>query len=321
MAGPVVAIVACLALWPTLASEGTATAATADRCDLVAATGGSDLNPGTAERPLRTAQALVDSLSRDETGCLHAGSYAEDEIAIGTPGVQLRSYPGERATLAGRIWIQESAPGAALVALDLDGRNPTDLPSPTINADDAILRGNDITNYNTAICVSVGSRKWGRAERTLIERNRIHDCGSLPATNFEHGIYVNTADDTIIRDNEIYDNVDRGIQLYPDAQDSIIQRNVIVGNGQGVIFGGDADTASSGNLVAGNVIMDSRVRHNVESSWGGPVGSGNVVKGNCVGGGVEDDGDKGIEVPPVGFELANADNPLRWLIPCGLLVP
>jgi hypothetical protein len=30
------------------------------------------------------------------------------------------------------------------------------------------------------------------------------------------------------------------------------------------------------------VIANSTIRHNVESHWPGPVGTGNVVRGNCV---------------------------------------
>ena len=63
--------------------------------------------------------------------------------------------------------------------------------------------------------------------------------GPLPSTNKDHGIYVTNAKDTVIRDNWIYDNVDRGIQLYPDAQHTRITGNVIDGNGEGVVFSGD----------------------------------------------------------------------------------
>ena len=49
----------------------------------------------------------------------------------------------------------------------------------------------------------------------VIERNRIHDCGELPATNHQHGIYVAHAIGTVIRDNWIYDNADRGFSFTP----------------------------------------------------------------------------------------------------------
>ena len=58
----------------------------------------------------------------------------------------------------------------------------------------------------------------------------------------------------------------------------------------GVIFGGDSGDASSGNIVEHNVIGDS-TRYNIESWWGGAVGSGNVARSNCVfGGGMGDIG-------------------------------
>ena len=44
----------------------------------------------------------------------------------------------------------------------------------------------------------------------------------------------------MIRDNWIYDNADRGVQLYPDADGTVVTGNVIDGNGEGVIFGGVA---------------------------------------------------------------------------------
>jgi hypothetical protein len=50
-----------------------------------------------------------------------------------------------------------------------------------------------------------------------------------------------------------------------------------------VIVSGDGQTASSGNVIRDNVISNSKVRWNVESSWpGGLVGSGNVVRDNCL---------------------------------------
>ena len=83
------------------------------------------------------------------------------------------------------------------------------------------ISGTDITNHHTGICMSLGSLDtYGRADRAMIRDNHIHDCGRMPATNYDHGIYVAAADDVVIRDNFIYDNADRGIQLYPDAQDT-----------------------------------------------------------------------------------------------------
>jgi Right handed beta helix region len=108
----------------------------------------------------------------------------------------------------------------------------------------------------------------------------------------------------VIRGNWIYDNADRGIQLYPDAQNTTITGNVIDGNGQGIIFSGEGGLASSNNLVEGNVIANSRLRNNVESWYprGNPIGQNNVVRNNCVKGGAYDEGDGGIG-DQVGFKV------------------
>jgi hypothetical protein len=42
------------------------------------------------------------------------------------------------------------------------------------------------------------------------------------------------------------------------------------------------------------VITNSKIRDNIESSWGPHVGTGNVARENCVGGGAYDEGDGGI---------------------------
>jgi parallel beta-helix repeat protein len=118
----------------------------------------------------------------------------------------------------------------------------------------------------------------------VLEHNRIYDCGQLPPTNHQHGIYVGAARDTRIIGNFIYDNADRGIQLYPDAQGTLIRGNIIDGNGEGIIFSGRGDATSNNTLVERNVIANSTERWNVESSWNQTtkVGQKNIVRDNCV---------------------------------------
>jgi parallel beta-helix repeat protein len=290
LAGLVVVLVAVPS--PAVAQE-------AGACSKVVAPGGS-------------VQRLADLLAPGEVGCLRAGTYTEAVTVSngGAPGqpLTLRSYPGEVATLIGRLVIQKSANHVTVEQLVLDGQNRDRLPSPTVNGDHVTFRLNDVTNSHSAICFVIGasnvdnSVKWGRAQDTLIEGNRIHGCGVLPAANHDHGIYVEGADDTRIQGNWIYDNADRGVQLYPDAQRSVVIGNVIDGNGTGVVFSGEGGATSNDNLVAGNVITNSRLRPNVESWWGGPeVGRGNVLRDNCVSGGPRDDGNGGINAADGGF--------------------
>jgi parallel beta-helix repeat protein len=265
------------------ATIGGSPSSAAGVCDEIASPG-----PG-------AAQDLVDSLSPGQTGCLRGGLY-EGNVKVSRPGITLTRYAGERATVKGRFWVAEGADNVTVEGLYLDGTNPNILPSPSINANGVTFRRNDVTNYNHSICFSLGHQDWGRANNTVIEFNRIHNCGRLPATNHDHGIYVTTASNTLIRGNWIYDNADRGIQLYPDAQNTTISGNVIDGNGQGIIFSGEGGVASNGSLVENNVIANSKLRNNVESWYppGNPIGRNNIVRENCVKGGAYDDGDGGI---------------------------
>lgn len=282
-------------------------------CDLVAASTGSDGADGAAATPFRTAAKLVAALTPGETGCLRAGTYYEDvKISrAGRPGapIILRGYPNERATVAGRLWVARGADYVTVSDLVLDGEpthgvNKSRLPSPTVNAaHDTFLR-DEVTNHHTAICFVLGSDVYGRARSTAIRDSRIHDCGVLPRANRDHGIYVANADDTLISGNWIYANADRGVQLFPDAQRTTIDGNVIASNGEGVIFSGEGNVVSNGNIVRRNLITGSSARSNIESFYppGTAPGTGNVVAGNCVFGASEFAATGGIDSSSGGFD-------------------
>jgi parallel beta-helix repeat protein len=251
-------------------------------CTLFVSPTGSDSASGSVTTPFRTVTKLVSSLSSGEVGCLRGGTYTED-VTINQSGITLTAYTGEKATLVGRLWIQNGANGVTVTNLTLDGKNIADLPSPTINGDGAKFIGNEVTNEHTEICFVIGS-SWGRAQNTLIQGNRIHACGASPSTNLDHGIYVEDSDNAQILDNVIYDNVDRGIQLYPDAQGTVIRENIIDDNGEGIIFSGAGGTASSNTVVDHNIISNAQIRADVESWYpvGNPVGTNNIVHDNCI---------------------------------------
>lgn len=213
------------------------------------------------------------------------------------------SAPGSRATIEGVLYLAKTARDVDVARLVLRSDRT---PNVRINGTRITIRDSEITNRHTGICVSVGGgfEHWGIAHDVTLLGNRIHDCGRLPATNHDHGIYVEGAVGTVVADNLIYDNADRGIQLYPNAQDSRVTHNVIDGNGEGVIFssesgGGEYSRpyASSGNVVSRNIISNSRQRHNVEAFWAGPVGTGNVARDNCLWNGAQGN----IDLSPGGF--------------------
>ncbi len=50
-------------------------------------------------------QAFADGLQPGTIGCLRGGTHSFDGLVVRTPGITLTSYPGERATLKGRMWV------------------------------------------------------------------------------------------------------------------------------------------------------------------------------------------------------------------------
>jgi parallel beta-helix repeat protein len=275
-------IAACLAA-ASLGLLAAAPAAAEAGCDRVAAPNGSDRDPGTLASPMRTPQELIDSLAPGETGCLRAGTYAFSELGVSSPRVTLAPYGSEAVTLRGSIKVRPDGHDSTIVDMKLDGRGGATPIGPKIYADGFVLRGNEITNGHTSICVQVARYYSDPPPRgVVIERNRIHDCGELPSTNKDHGIYLSEARNTIVRDNWIYDNADRGIQLYHDADGSRVTGNVIEGNGDGIVVNGEGSSVSEGNVIEGNVIAGSYRGYNVYSGHSGPVGHGNVLRDNCV---------------------------------------
>jgi nitrous oxidase accessory protein NosD len=253
-------------------------------CSRVAAAGGSDSAAGTADAPFRTGQKLANALQPGQVGCVR-GTLTGD-VTVVRPDITLTSEPGQRGRLVGKLWIAPEGPRATVRDLDLDGRRTTGIViGPVVTGDDATFTGNDVTNAGAGICFIIGASGHDgdeRADRTRIEGNRIHDCGT--SNNHQHGIYVEHALDTRIVGNEIYDNADRGVQLYPYALSTTIAGNVIDGNGEGIAISGLGDRASSGTRVRGNLITNTRLRAGIESWFPDAKGTDNLVEGNCFAG-------------------------------------
>ncbi len=315
----VAALAGGLLVCATGAQVPAAAAESAITCSKIASPTGSDSASGTASAPYRTAQTLASSLQPGQVGCLRAGTYSGGIRfghggAAGSPLV-VRSYPGERALITGRVYLPRGSDYVTVADLNLDsvGQSEGALPSPTIDANFATFEGNDVTNDHTAICFALGSESWGVANSTTIAGNRIHDCGVMPAANHDHGIYVDDAVNTHIVGNLIDHNADRGIQLYPSSTDAVITGNVISENGEGIIFSGEGGVSSNGNVVEHNLIVNSLVRSDVESWYpaGTPIGVGNVVRQNCV-------SSRGISTYSGGFtSIGNVTASARELVATG----
>jgi parallel beta-helix repeat protein len=276
-------------------------------CNYVASTSGSNANAGTLARPFRTVQHLADKLKAGRIGCVRGGTYRES-VTVKHGGrsnaqrLTIESYKSERAILVGRLYVPKGSSFVTITKMNLNGRNRESLPSPSINSKFAEFTSDDVTNEHTAICFVLGS-SYGRAKSTVIKGNRIHDCGVKPSRNEDHGIYVEESDNAQITNNVIFKNVDRGIQLFPDAQNTLIMHNIIDKNGEGILFAG-GDTMTSNNTTAKfNLITNATLRYDVESHYPNGPGVNNLVEDNCVFGGA-----KGAISQTEGFAAAGLGN-------------
>ena len=247
-----------------------------------------------------TIQRAVRARKRVRVLCLRGGVYRTGEVWLRRRGMTITSVPGERAIWRGRIIVR--APGVTLERLTLDGtaRGRGSRPSPTINGDNFTLRDSDVTNRN-GICVHPVTYRRLTPTNFKIERNRVHDCGRRPPTNHDHGIYV-ASGRGVIRRNVVFDNADRGIQLYPRARRVRVYENTIDGNGEGVLIGDGA----ARNLVTDNLITNSRARWNVETY--NLHGRGNAVLSNCVQASTETYSHRGGIAPGIERELRLQSN-------------
>ena len=277
-------------------------------CTRFAAPDGTDGNPGSRRRPFRTAQRLVASLRSGDTGCLRGGTYwaGDDGYVLEYPRagtrnapIRVRSYPGERARLVGIVHVPATSDSVALSDVDIEGDGS--MNTIKIYSSDVVIERNDITNrLRGESCMILGSDSAGQARRTIVRGNRFHDCGNPRNTNKDHSLYASNVLGARIIGNVFTNSAGYTIQLYPNAQRTLVAHNVIDGGPDtirgGVLFGGDRRDVSRGNVVMRNVISYA-ADANLYSYWDGAVGSGNVARENCLWGA----GDEQIDSADGGF--------------------
>ena len=265
------------------------------RCSLWAAPTGADTNPGTKASPFLSLDKLAKSLVPGQTGCVPPGATFGKREAITAGGrsgkgrITITTAPGgPRALLANGIETTQATRYLTLTNLDLTAANGS---APPNVSGTVVLRG-----YSTALTRSlVGPgtlKEEGRscvvlehARAAVIDGNVLHDCNGASPGQYGAGVLAAISAGARIVDNVVYGNEGGdGIAFSPNAQFSVARRNLIVDNGGGIYFGGDTKTASRGNRVEQNVIArsDKVVVHSAYAASGSPVGSGNVVKGNCI---------------------------------------
>jgi hypothetical protein len=295
------------------AGGGTTSPAAADSrtlrvrlCDRFAGIRGRDGAPGTLRNPFRTIPRLLSALRPGAVGCLLGGTY-EGTVVIETAGsrgrpITLRAAPGTRVRIHGAVVVAGSASWVTITQLSIDGSRSPKPFAILVQGDNVVLSHLDVTNPKRhpnsvdGICVTAGhgfeERPVDVARNLTIARSRIHHCGD---DAHEHAIYLESTRAAHVLDNMLLANPGYGISMYPDAQGSTIEYNVIDGNASAdranLTFSGEAPGAeyrdphgSDRNLVRFNLITNAVRRYNVDSYY--PAGSAspanNRVVSNCV---------------------------------------
>jgi Right handed beta helix region len=252
-------------------------------CDRFASPSGSDFGSGRGgfRHPYRSVPRLLRSLRGGQTGCLEPGVYRHGGVARMTRrGAVLRGIGPRSTQIRNPIWFMPSATGAQLLDVSLTSSN-REYPEPLkVQADRVRIASNQITGSLNTICILIGSQRTTRG--VIVEGNRISHCGRHG--KLDHLIYVQNAVGTTIRWNLLTDNPGGwAVHLYPDADGTLVEHNIIDGNQGGVIFAGEEGDTSDRNVVRDNAITYSGPRWNIEGSWsGGPTGRGNLAYSNCL---------------------------------------
>lgn len=190
---------------------------------------------------------------------------------------------GERSKSLSIVFVEGHPSGC-------EAKTPTSEQSPVvlIEGEHVAITYDDITSMKSANCVNPQYLKWGnptttaKATETLIEHDRIHDCGPpvWPAatTGFSvideeyghhvHGIY-DEGKATIVKNNYIYNNSRNGIVEYTPETNCTCNHNVLYHNGNGVSVNGYSSEKLGpvGSVFALNVITNSTSLRE-EVNWG-----------------------------------------------------
>ena len=267
--------------------------------DLYFATTGSDSNPGTQTRPVKTI-GRADALAKPGT-VIHvaAGTYRVSAPSLGSVGIRT----SKSGTATARIkFVSDVKWGAKIVVsgtgITWDSRGSyVDIEGFDISGTGRhgiLAAGSNLTmkhNFVHDLTISGGCNgsggaaidTYGPVGNVVIDRNVVRNIGyaMIGKCNTVQGIYIANANN-VVTNNIVSGVAAVGIQQWHGATSSTIVNNTTFKNKMGILLGqGDSGTTtgSANNYVANNVVYDNTTYGIVE---GGKMGTGNRYANNLV---------------------------------------
>ncbi|MFJ1469077.1 choice-of-anchor Q domain-containing protein [Massilia orientalis] len=288
-------LLSCFGAVALLAVGGSAVAAT----NIYVSPTGSDSNPGTQARPVKTITRADALASAGSTVHVAAGTYYVSAPSLSSAGIVTR----KSGTSSARIrFVSDVKWGAKIVVsgtgitwdsrgnyVDIDGFQITGSGRHGLLASGAYLTFKN--NYIHDLTVSGGCNgsggaaidTYGPVGNVLIDRNVVRNIGYryIGACNTIQGIYIANANN-VVTNNIVSGVAMAGIQQWHGATASTIVNNTSFHNKIGILLGqGDAGTTtgSANNYVANNIVYDNVAYGVIEM---GKMGGNNRYANNLV---------------------------------------
>jgi hypothetical protein len=243
-------------------------------------------------------QAFTDRLVAGDVGCVPdnvTGSVVLRHGGTTSSPITLQPTPGVSVTWASSNPVIDTEAGGTYWRFSgFTIRGTSGLAQTIANHQDGIrIDHNDITNNHVGrSCIIDGYLQVANdvSHNVEIDHNVIHDCGNSSSAAHDHGIYSCCGYNEHIHDNVIYDVTGFAVQLYPDADGTVVDHNVIDGNSDGqqflsgLLIGGDPYVGcnATDNVSIHDNIVTYNAQYGVSRWWGcSPHGTGNVVSHNC----------------------------------------
>jgi hypothetical protein len=289
-------LMSCASVAVLFAAAGSAMAATAH---IYVSPTGSDSNPGTQTKPVKTITRADALAGPGSTIHVAAGTYKVSAPSLGSVGIRT----SKSGTATARIkFVSDVKWGAKIVVsgtgitwdskgsyVDIEGFDISGTGRHGILAAgrDLGIRNNFIHDLTiSGGCNGSGGAAidtYGPVGNVVIDRNVVRNIGykMIGKCNTVQGIYIANANN-VVTNNIVSGVAAVGIQQWHGATSSTIVNNTTFKNKMGILLGqGDSGTTtgSANNYVANNIVYDNTTYGIIE---GGKMGGNNKYVNNLV---------------------------------------